>query len=166
MKLRPRKTNKYDSTGEYGIGYTNKGEEFYFDLEDYDKIKDYCWHKQSHGYIATNIYNGNNRSFLMLSNLLMDDKMITYKNHNRCDNRKNNLRKVTKSQNGVNQKLGVSNISGCTGVTWYKRVERWRAGIKVNYKSIHLGYFDDLNEAIKTRKLAEEKYFGEYAPTY
>src|SRR5574344_527323 len=38
-----RKYNTYDLSGEYGIGYTSKGEEFYFDLEDYDKIKDYCW---------------------------------------------------------------------------------------------------------------------------
>lgn len=34
-----RKQNIYDLTKEYGIGYTFKGEEFYFDLEDYDKIK-------------------------------------------------------------------------------------------------------------------------------
>ena len=37
-----KKYNTYDLSGEYGIGYTSKGEEFYFDLDDYDKIKDYC----------------------------------------------------------------------------------------------------------------------------
>lgn len=37
-----KKKNEYDLSGEYGIGYTtNKGERFYFDLEDYDKIKNY-----------------------------------------------------------------------------------------------------------------------------
>ena len=36
------KTNYYNLSGDYGIGYTSKGEEFIFDLEDYDKIKDYC----------------------------------------------------------------------------------------------------------------------------
>lgn len=39
-----KRYNQYDLSGEYGIGYTSKGEKFYFDLEDYDKIKDYCWH--------------------------------------------------------------------------------------------------------------------------
>ena len=34
-----KKFNTYDLSKEYGIGYTFKGEEFYFDLEDYDKIK-------------------------------------------------------------------------------------------------------------------------------
>ena len=38
-----KRHNKYDLSGEYGIGYTSKGEEFYFDLEDYDKIYPYCW---------------------------------------------------------------------------------------------------------------------------
>ena len=46
-----KKYNTYDLTGEYGIGYTSKGEEFYFDLEDYDKIKNYCWCKDRYGYI-------------------------------------------------------------------------------------------------------------------
>ena len=38
-----KKYNTYDLSGEYGIGYTTKGEKFLFDLEDYEKIKDYCW---------------------------------------------------------------------------------------------------------------------------
>ena len=36
--------NIYDLSNEYGIGYTsNTKEPFYFDLEDYDKVKEYCW---------------------------------------------------------------------------------------------------------------------------
>ncbi len=38
-----KKYNTYDLSDEYGIGFTSKGEKFYFDLEDYDKIKNYCW---------------------------------------------------------------------------------------------------------------------------
>ncbi|WP_368488451.1 hypothetical protein [Clostridium sp. BJN0013] len=37
------KYNTYDLTGEYGIGYDAKGNIFYFDLEDYDRIKDFYW---------------------------------------------------------------------------------------------------------------------------
>ena len=48
-----KKYNAYDLTGNYGIGYTFKGEEFYFDLEDYDKIKNYCWSTDSKGYITS-----------------------------------------------------------------------------------------------------------------
>lgn len=41
LNMSLKKYNTYDLSGEYGIGYTEKGEEFYFDLEDYDKIKNY-----------------------------------------------------------------------------------------------------------------------------
>ena len=52
-----KKYNKYNLNGEYGIGWTsNTNEEFYFDLEDYDKIKDYCWFLDNRGYILTNIF--------------------------------------------------------------------------------------------------------------
>ena len=42
-KLKIGKKNEYNLLGDYGIGYTSKGEAFYFDLEDYNKIKNYCW---------------------------------------------------------------------------------------------------------------------------
>ena len=46
--------NKYDLSGEYGIGWTNNtNEEFYFDIEDYDKIKNICWVAGSHGRTKT-----------------------------------------------------------------------------------------------------------------
>ena len=39
-----KKYNKYDITShDYGIGWTYDGYEFYFDLLDYDLIKNYCW---------------------------------------------------------------------------------------------------------------------------
>ena len=41
-----KKSNIYDLTGEYGVGWTsNTNREFYFDIEDFDKIKDYCWYE-------------------------------------------------------------------------------------------------------------------------
>ena len=50
-KDRNKKYNTYDLSSDYGIGYTSKGEEFYFDIEDYNKIKDYCWHISGNGYL-------------------------------------------------------------------------------------------------------------------
>lgn len=51
---RVRKKNKYDlTTEEYGIGWTDKGYQFFFDLEDFDKIKNYYWEVQkgANGYL-------------------------------------------------------------------------------------------------------------------
>ena len=47
-----KKYNDYNLTLSYGIGYLSTGEEFLFDLEDYDKIKKFCWNF-SGGYIVS-----------------------------------------------------------------------------------------------------------------
>jgi len=43
---------------------------------------------------------------------------------------------------------GINNVNG-----------KYRARICVNGKSIHLGYFDNIEDAIKARKRGEEQYF-------
>lgn len=73
------------------------------------------------------------------------------------------MRIVTKSQNAMNQITKTNNTSGITGVSWDNKAQKWAAHIMINYKKIHLGYFDKFEDAIKARKQAEEKYFGEFS---
>ena len=157
------KTNKqyntYDLSGEYGIGYTNKGEEFWFDLEDYDKIKNYCWLIDKSGYVIT--IDG-----IMMHILIMNppkNKWIDHIKHRKFDNRKSQLRLVTYSQNAANRRKQSNNTSGITGVYWNKNMQKWYAEIKFNKKRIFLGYFTDFEDAVKNRKEAEERYFGEFS---
>lgn len=90
---------------------------------------------------------------------------VDHINGNRLDNRRSNLRVVTKSQNNQNnQKLSSRNRSGKTGVSWEEDAGKWRAQIALNHKARFLGLFSELNQAIKARREAELKYFGEYAP--
>lgn len=49
--------NIYDLSGEYGIGYDLKGNEFYFDIADYDLIRDYTWRVNNKGYVVAIIGN-------------------------------------------------------------------------------------------------------------
>jgi hypothetical protein len=158
-----KKYNIYNLTGEYGIGYTSKGEEFYFDLEDHDLIKNYYWSVNTYGYIITNLYE--EKTILFMHRLVMncpDDMEIDHKFHKKHDNRKSELRIVTRSQNQMNVDLKSHNTSGVKGVSWHKYHEKWRVFISVNKKQIHLGYFNNFEEAIKVRKAAEEKYYREY----
>lgn len=154
-----KKYNTYDLFGEYGIGYTsNTNEPFYFDLEDYDKIKDYCWFVNSEGYIV-----GGKKS-IKIHRLIMNcpsNKVIDHINHNKADNRKYNLRICNQSQNILNKSPSKRNTSGVTGVVYF--YNKWRAQIKVKGRHISLGMFDNKEDAIKARKEAEAKYFGEYA---
>lgn len=155
-----KKYNKYDLSGEYGIGYTSNGKEFYFDLEDYDLIKDYCWAIRKDGYVISDK--------TLLSRLVMGNPDGLEVDHihgkfTRNDNRKSNLRIVTKSKNAMNVAIKKNNTSGIVGVGWNKKRNKWRAYITINNKMKELGCFDNINDAIKARKEAEEKYFGEYS---
>ena len=63
----------------------------------------------------------------------------------------------------MNKVLLNTNSSGVTGVGYRKSYETWRARITVNKKNIYLGDFDKFEDAVKARKQAEEKYFGEHS---
>lgn len=159
-----KKYNTYNLDGKYGIGYTSKGEEFYFDIEDYEKIKKYTWWIDKDGYVITE----NNKKRLSLHRLITNcsnDTVVDHKygEHTRNDNRKYNLRVCKQQNNMMNCKISKNNTSGVTGVVWDKRGNKWIAVITYNYKQIYLGGFNNFEDAVKARKEAEEKYFGEYS---
>lgn len=163
-----KKTNKYDLSGEYGIGFaSNTSQKFYFDLEDYDKIKDYCWRESvdSNGYhsMKTEIKTIDGRQTINMHGLL------GYANHDHIDrnplnNCKDNLRPATHIENARNRSKPSNNTSGFIGVTWDKSRSKWSANIIVDKKHKTLGRFKNKNDAINARLEAEAKYFGEFAP--
>lgn len=166
--LRFKKYNKYDLSGDYGVGWTfNTNKEFYFDLEDYEKIKNYCWYENKD-------YRNNYRRLVsrdpktneMVSmHQLIFEKNCDHKNRNTLDNRKNNLRPATNTENVQNQSRGRNNTSGFIGVSFHKTTNQWMAYIKPpNKKTKNLGYFNNKKDAIITRLKAEIKYFGNFAP--
>lgn len=83
---------------------------------------------------------------------------IDHINRVKTDNRIANLRLATQSENGQNTKLSRSNKSGHKGVIWYKRDQNWRAFLTIEKKVLHLGYFQNLDDAVAARKAAEAQY--------
>lgn len=162
-----KKVNKYvhitDSIlGNYTIGYTcDLKHSFYFDTEDYNKIKDYYWSYDKNGYVISGC-SGKIRFHRLVMNC-PDDMFVDHINHNKYDNRKSNLRIVTLSQNNMNKQIQSNNTSGVTGVAWLDKAQRWLAYIKKNRQTIRLGEFVSFDEAVAVRKAAEDKYFGEYS---
>lgn len=160
-----RKYNQYDLSGEYGVGWTtNTNKEFYFDLEDYNKIKEYCWEESIYGYIISTT----TRTVLFMHRIVMNvtDKKIKIDHikHNKTDNRKSQLRIVSNAQNSMNSVMHKNNSSGVKGVRWHKKYACWEAFITIDGKFKHLGNFaeDKFEDAIKARTQAEEQYFGEF----
>lgn len=133
------------------------------DKDDYDKLFDLGWCVNSHGYAIA--WNPKLEKMVYMQQIIMgssDDLQIDHIDGNRLNNRKYNLRFVTAQQNMMNEKLSKNNTSGVKGVHWHKVEEKWIANIGFNNKLIHLGYFDDFNDAVDVRRGAEIIYFGEY----
>lgn len=91
------------------------------------------------------------------------DRPLDHVNGVRSDNRIGNLRQANKQQNSANSKTNTRNRSGVKGVTWCRHAQKWMACIKVNYRTIYLGYFAEIADAAKARQAAAEKHFGEFA---
>lgn len=83
---------------------------------------------------------------------------IDHINHIRDDNRIDNLRVVTRRENLKNQSIQTNNSSGYTGIRYDKTRGKWKVSIKNIGKLKHIGYFQNIEEAISARKDAEVKY--------
>lgn len=156
--------NKYDLSGEYGVGYTKNGQPFYFDLEDFDLIKDYSWHYNAKGYLCA--YSGGSseiRMHRLVMNVTDPKLVVDHIKHINHDNRKSELRVVQPHENSANKKMASNNTSGYTGVYYHKGKDKYEAEIVVNKKKIWLGAFKEIEDAITARKNAEDKYLGEFS---
>lgn len=60
---------------------------------------------------------------------------------------------------GITQGLSKNNSTGYKGVTYDKKLKKYRAHLTFNYKKIHLGSYDTAEEAYQARLAGEEKYF-------
>lgn len=63
----------------------------------------------------------------------------------------------------MNKSKPSNNTSGHTGISYDYSANKWRARLRVKNKTINIGRYTNLEDAIKARKEAEEKYFGEYS---
>ena len=86
------------------------------------------------------------------------DLDIDHIDRNRANNRIENLRLVTRSQNNHNAKPRVSKYKyGCNGVCWHSGSKVFEATIQINKKRFRLGRGDYLH-CCALRKSAELKY--------
>jgi len=152
--------NKYEDCGEYYKGTTNKGYEFLIDKEDFEKVCRYSWNPDGEGYLMAT--GKNNVSFKMHKLVLSGKFKVDHINHNVRDNRRQNLRECTTSQNAMNRKKPINNTSGVIGVSWSESRRKWCAMIRVNNKSVNLGRYKKLEDAVNVRVKAEELYFKEF----
>lgn len=163
-----RKVNVYDLTQGFVIGITyNTNEEFYCDLCDFDKIKNYCWSATTNPYdghkalIAKDVTTGKN---ITMHRLLTNIKDVDHADQNPLNNRRNNLRVATRNQQNMNRPKQKNNTSGYIGVQWHQQNQKWTAHISIDGKRTYLGSFTSKTDVIITRLQAESQYYKEFAP--
>lgn len=141
--------------------HLDKIAEIIIDKEDIEKINKYRWHLNN-GYAKTTINKRTTSIHRIILNLTDENLVVDHIDGNPLNNRKCNLRICTQLENAKNVKISSKNKSGAKGIVWNKQNNNWRAIIFTNGKQINLGSYADFNEAVRARKEAEEKYFGEF----
>ena len=160
--------NEYIHIDDYYKVLLNNNQYFYIDDIDYKTVSKHKWYISSNGYVVSNIrINGIIRYITIhryILGLIDVDRqfVVDHIDHNPKNNRRNNLRICSQSQNMMNTDLRPYNTSGVKGVFWNSERNKWMAIIWENNKKHFLGYFMQKEDAINARKEAEKMYFKEY----
>ena len=149
-------------------GQFAKGKVAIVDDEDYEYLSRYKWHVTPNGYARKSIWDPSAKiegSIAMHREILVppDTYQIDHINGNKLDNRRDNLRICTPSQNKMNVGKTSKNKSGYRGVSKERRLHKWRVSIKADGRRINLGNFYDILDAARAYNEAAKKYFGEFA---
>jgi hypothetical protein len=119
----------------------------------------------SNGYLLTRIngkkYSNHRIIFLMFHGYL--PKCIDHIDGNRSNNKIENLREASLSQNQQNAKTPSTNTSGAKGVSWKKEKKKWMVQVSVNGKLKFFGHFEDLELADLVAQEARNKFHGNFS---
>jgi hypothetical protein len=88
---------------------------------------------------------------------------IDHKDGDKENNRWRNLREATKADNSQNCKKYDTNTSSVKGVTWERRLQKWKAVINANNNRHYIGLFENFSDAAHARELAAEQLHGAFA---
>ena len=88
---------------------------------------------------------------------------MDHKDGDTLNDRIDNLRPATSSQNSANTRKPITNTSGYKGVTWNRRVGKWQSQIKVGGRSIYLGIYGNAEDAHAAYVAISRELRGDFA---
>lgn len=130
------------------------------DEQDAYLLEKYSWHLKDGLYPRTRI---KGKAVYLYQLILTTNNIVDHIDRNPLNNKRSNLRIVTKSQNAMNTAQRKDTKSGIKGVSWKRDRKKWEVYINFNKKRVRLGYYDNIEDAAMTRIEAEKQYYGEFA---
>lgn len=138
-------------------------------------LSHHLWRLVGAGYVAHNYKtrrddNSRKTNLVYIHRLVMEIEYgsilhveVDHINLNKLDNRVCNLRLSDRVLNNINRSVQSNNTSGYKGVYWSSQKNKWQAKVSCSPKSVHIGFFDDIEEAhaAYSKKLIE--MYGEHA---
>ena len=167
----PRKVRQIRIEGNIAYVPLTRGLDAIIDAEDVNLISGYNWtaYKGGRTFYASRTKNAKyyqkNVSMHRVIIKAPPKMHVDHINGNGLDNRKENLRLATQSQNQHNARRRVDNPSGYKGVRAYKDTGKYQARITCSGKQYHLGYFETAIEAHNAYCAASEKLHGKFGRT-
>lgn len=153
---------------DFMIVKTAKGVEFKVSPEDFDSVAAFPWHVRNRGYVARTIRdeNGKRRQLHLHRFILgVDDAgvMVDHINGDPLDNRRENLRVCSNSENQRNRGVSKNSSTGYKGVCFHKQSGKYRAQIRHQGARHTIGQFPTPEEAAHAYNKASISLHGEFA---
>jgi hypothetical protein len=148
----------YDNYAEISLN----GIKTLIDKQFIGEVVKYNWLVSKAGYLFRHVNKGETvwlHRFVM--GMPSKEKTVDHINHNKLDNRCENLRVCTETENNRNTVLRKDNATGYKGVHFFNG--KYRAKIHVYGKTIQIGIFDTAEKAHEAYVEAARHYFGEFA---
>lgn len=136
---------------------------------DYDRVMRWKWfavYVNGKWYAARKVTVDGRQCTVFMHRFLLGAEGKTLGDHkdgNGLNNTRENLRPATRAQNMANSGRLARNTSGYRGVTWCKRLGKWRAAIGVNYGKLSLGTHASITDAARAYDAKAIELFGDFA---
>jgi hypothetical protein len=148
-----------------------RGKHTIVDDDDFERLSKHKWQAVKGGKkliswraCRSETVNGKKKHIPMSNEIMPPQKgfVVDHKNNDSLDNRKENLRFATLSQNQHNKRKQTGNHR-FKGIYFNKRYKIYSASINFNYKARHIGYYKTDVEAAKAYDVVAKELFGEFA---
>lgn len=135
------------------------------DLETKESLARHRWYLNPDGYAVCHVSTARGRKTIYMHRLVNhtpEDLLTDHINGDRLDNRRENLRTATYSQNNANSRPRRRR-GRYRGVYWHNPTGKWVAQISVDGRLRHLGLFASELSAARAYDQAAQEFFGPYA---